>query len=242
MFQAITKHGGKFKALFEVIFQNMTTACFTIDKKGMFLEQTTTQNLLITVFLPAESFEEFVFTDDEPIHIGLSSHINKEFFKYVKNKDMVIMSITKPFLFDFEKRGEDNSQILSVSIENIQNITPINHEEFTTDAVRIASVNFNQMCRSFNTPMLTVTKRNGQIFFSFETGISTKTLIFGKENTADTTMSHHTYYSDQFSRINKISSFIDESIEVRVEEDKPLFLNCLSSIGWMKVFVHPKME
>lgn len=242
MFQAITKHGGKFKALFEVIFQNMTTACFTIDKKGMFLEQTTTQNLLITVFLPAESFEEYSFTEDEPIHIGLSSHINKEFFKYVKNKDTVIMSITKPFLFDFEKKGEDNSQILSVSIENIQNITPINHEEFSSDPVRISSVNFNQMCRSFNTPTLTVTKRNGQIFFSFETGISTKTLIFGKENTSDKSMSHHTYYSDQFNRINKISSFIDDALEVRAEDEKPLFLNCNSSIGWMKVFIHSKSE
>ena len=59
MFKAVTKHTGRFKSLFEVIFQNMTTADFTIDKTGMFLEHITTQNLLISVFLPAENFEEY---------------------------------------------------------------------------------------------------------------------------------------------------------------------------------------
>jgi hypothetical protein len=242
MFRAVTKYAGKFKALFEVLFQNMTTVCFTINKEGMFLEHLTTQNLVISVFLPADNFEEYIFDYDEPIHIGLGSHINKEFFKYVKNKDIVTFSITKEFVFDFEKKSEidDCVQSLAVSIENIQNITPINHGEYQSTSVKISSINFNQMCRSFNSPMLNVTRTNGQISFSFETGISTKSLIFGKENLTDTRLSHQTYYSDQFSRISKISSFISEPIEVYAEELLPLYLHCTSFIGYMKVFISPR--
>lgn len=242
MFRAVTKYAGKFKALFEVLFQNMTTVCFTIDKKGLFLEHLTTQNVVISIFLPAENFEEYVFDKEEPIYIGLGSHINKEFFKYVKNKDVVILSITKDFVFDFEKRSEidDCVHSLSVSIENIQNITPINHEKYESCPVEISSINFNQMCRSFNSPMLNVTKTNGQITFSFETGISTKSLTFGKENISDNLLSHQTYYSDQFSRISKISSFISKPIQVYAEDSLPLYLNCTSLIGVMKVFIISK--
>lgn len=242
MFRAVTKYAGKFKALFEVLFQNMTTVCFTIDKKGLFLEHLTTQNIIISVFLPAENFEEYIFDEDEPIYIGLGSHINKEFFKYVKNKDIVIFSITKDYIFDFEKKSEvdDCVQALAVSIENIQNITPINHAKYDTLPVKISSINFNQMCRSFNSPMLNVTKTNGQIIFSFETGISTKSLKFGKENNSDNLLSHQSYYSDQFSRISKISSFISEPIEVYAEDSLPLYLRCTSLIGTMNVFISPK--
>lgn len=244
MFRAVTKYAGKFKALFEVLFQNMTTVCFTIDKKGLFLEHLTTQNLIISVFLPAENFEEYIFDEKEPIYIGLGSHINKEFFKYVKNKDTVILSITKDFIFDFEKRSEidDCVQSLAVSIENIQNITPINHDKYEASPVTICSINFNQMCRSFNSPTLNVTRSNGQITFSFETGISTKSLQFGKLNNSDSSLSYQTYYSDQFSRINKISSFISEPIEVYAENSLPLYLHCKSSIGIMKVYISPKND
>lgn len=96
MFKAVTKYTGLFMSLFEIIFLNMTTADFTIDKTGMFLEHLTTQNILIYVFLPAENFEEYMFDEEEPIHVGLGQHINKEFFKSIKNKDVITMSITKP--------------------------------------------------------------------------------------------------------------------------------------------------
>ena len=32
---------------------------------------------------PAEKFEEYIFDEDEPIHIGLGQHINKKKFKSI---------------------------------------------------------------------------------------------------------------------------------------------------------------
>jgi len=177
MFKAVTKHTGRFKSLFEFIFQNMTTADFTIDKKGMFLEHITTQNLLISVFLPAENFEEYVFDETEPIHVGLGQHINKEFFKSVKNKDVITLSITKPYIFDFEKRTDTNDSVqsLSVSIEDTQNITPIEHDIYNTTPVLIAHNIYTDWCKSIsNTTTIDVTKNMGQIQFLFDTGRSVK--------------------------------------------------------------------
>jgi len=244
MFYAVSKHGGKFKALFEVIFQNMTTACFTIDKKGMFMENRTTQNILFTIFLPASSFQEYVYDFDEPKYIGLNSHINKEFFKHIKHKDVFSMKMSKPFIFDFEKNTEDNVKlILSVSIENIQNIKPMNLLVYTTPSIPLSSANFNQICRSFNSiPVISLTKCTGQLTFSFETGITTKTMVFGKEQPIESDMIHFMYYADQFVRINKISSFVTDPIEVRMEANKPLYFYCNSVVGLMKIFIYPKID
>jgi hypothetical protein len=243
MFKAVTKYTGRFKSLFEVIFQNMTTADFTIDKTGMFLEHLTTQDLLISVFLPAENFEEYIFNEDEPIHVGLGQHINKEFFKSVKNKDVITMSITKPYTFDFEKRVDTNDsfQSLSVSIEDTQNITPIKHETYESSPVYIIHSIYTDWCKSIsNTTTIDVTKNMGQIQFLFDTGRSIKTLKSGKENNNDIDLVHQQYYSEQFTRISKMSSFVSEPIELRLETDKPLYFFCKSPIGTMKIFMYKK--
>lgn len=243
MFKAVTHHTGRFKSLFEVIFQNMTTADFTIDKTGMFLENLTTQNLLISVFLPAENFAQYVFDEHEPIHIGLGQHINKEFFKSVKNKDVITMSITKPYTFDFEKRSENNDSVqsLSVSIEDTQNITPIEHETFGTEPVLMLHNIYTDWCKSIsNTTTIEVTKNRGQIQFLFDTGRSVKTLKSGKEDKNDMHLVHQQYYSEQFTRISKMSSFVSEPIEIRLENDKPLYFLCRSPIGTMKIFMYMK--
>jgi len=240
MFNAKTKYAGKFKALFEVLFQNMTSACFTIGKKGLRLEHKTTQNIVISVFLPADQFEEYTFTDPEPIHIGLGGNINKEFFKYVKNKDIIIMSITKPFIFDFERENtSDSCQCkLSMSIETIQNITPFTHDTYTCDPVPISASSFNHLCRSFTpTSTINIMKSGGQVSVSNDTGISSRTVIFG-DKTNDTEMNYQTFYTEQFSRISKLSSFINKPIDAYVEQDKPICLKCTSDIGYVDVYIY----
>lgn len=241
MFLAKTNHSGKFKALFEVLFQNMTTACFTITENKMALEARTTQNVLISVNLPATCFEEYIFNETEPIHIGLGSHIN-QFFKSVKNKSTITFTMSKPFIFDIEIGSPIDDYVVSLSavIESMQNIAPTIHEKYNSKAIPVSGTNFNQICKAFKSPILNITKKNGQLQFSFEvSGISTKTLSFGKKNLQDTNLFHQAFHSDQFSRIGKISSFVSEPIMIFAEGNKSLFLNCVSDIGTMKVFMLP---
>ncbi|ASZ85094.1 114L [Cherax quadricarinatus iridovirus] len=260
MFRAVTKNTNKFKALFEFLFQNMTTADFTIDETGMHLENLTTQNILISLFLPAENFTEYTFTYKEPIHIGLANHINKEFFKSVKNKDKIIMSITKPYVFDLEKMTEKqpakkNKNVediptpvpivhsLSVHVEETQNIIPNECDDLESDPVLLPSSSFVDWCKSIsNTNLINVTKSFGQIKFQFDTCRSVKTLKFGEENQSDVESVYHQFTSEQFSRISKINSFVTEHIQVKFEPRKPLYFMCKSSVGHVKIFFFPKIN
>lgn len=241
VFKAVTKYAGKLKTLFEIIFLNTTTANWTIDKNGMFLEETTNQNLLLNVFLPAECFDEYFF-QGEQIYVGLGNHINKEFFKGVKNKDIITMSINQPFTFNLEKTNGDISQSLSVSTQDIQVITPFVFPEYKTIFVDLMGDNYNQLCRSFTASTMDVTKSNGNVEFSFSTGRSVKKLKCGKENKLDTTLIHRSFYTEQFSRLAKIHSFACSPIKIYYEIDKPLCFVCQSSIGCLKILIYEKTE
>jgi hypothetical protein len=241
IFKAVTKYSGKLKTLFEVIFSNMTVANWKIDKKGMFLEEMTNQNLLMNIFLPAELFHEYIF-EGEPIYIGLGSHINKEFFKSVKNKDVITMSMNEPFFFNFEKTNQDVSQSLRVSIQDIQVITPAIFPTFETSCIELLGDNFNQLCRSFIPCLLSLTKKNNRIEFSFDTGRSIKSLKCGIENKLDNVLMYRSFSSEQFSRISKIHTFTNSPIKIFYEENKPLCFICESSIGCLKILIHEKIE
>jgi hypothetical protein len=241
IFKAVTKHSGKLKTLFEVIFSNMTVANWKIDKKGMFLEEMTNQNLLMNIFLPAESFQEYFF-EGETMYIGLGNHINKEFFKSVKNKDVITMSMTEPFFFNFEKINQQISQSLCVSIQDIQVITPAIFPSFQTSFIELLGDNFNQLCRSFTSYIVNLTKKNNQIEFSFDTGRSIKKLICGTLDELNPVLIHRSFSSEQFSRISKIHTFTNSPIKVFYEENKPLCFICESLIGCLKILIHEKIN
>ena len=128
MFYAKTKHANKLKALFELLFNNLKTACFTIDKNGMHLNSTTTINLMLEVDLPASQFDEYVFTFEEPLHIGIESYISKS-FKTMKNKSTVFLSILNAgvLLVKVKSTGKDEFEYtLEVATESVQNVSLCN--------------------------------------------------------------------------------------------------------------------
>jgi hypothetical protein len=240
-FKAVTKHAGKLKTLFEVIFLNTTTANWTIDQSGMLLEEMTTQKMLINIFLPASFFDEYVF-EGEPAYVGLGSHINREFFKSVKNKDVVTLYMTTPWTLCFQKANDNISQTLEVATQDIQVIQPVLLPRFTRPAVQMHGDSFNQLCRSFTTPIIEVTKTNGRVSFSFSTGRSVKTLTCGQEDKHDLDLLHRSFYSEQFSRISKIHSFASSPIDIFYEQNAPLCLQCKSQIGTITVLVYEKQD
>jgi len=197
--------------------------------------------LLINIALPANCFDEYIF-EGEPAFVGLGSHINKEFFKSVKNKDIITLSMTKPFTLSFEKINDNISQTLAVSTQDIQVIQPAVLPQYNNPAVELHGDSFNQLCRSLTTPTVEVIKSNGQITFSFNTGRSVKTMTCGKEDKHDLDLLHRSYYSEQFSRISKIHSFASSPIAIFYEENKPLCLQCTSQIGVVTILVYEKQE
>lgn len=241
-FKAVTKHSGKLKTLFEIIFLNLPTATLKISAEGICLEETTNQNLLISVFLPANKFDEYYFQGKEKSYsIGLGNNINKEFFKSVKNKDKITMATSGPYDFVFEKEGKDIVQSLSVTIQDVI-ILQSDKIEYSTDYIKLPPEEYSQLCRSFAAPKMTVTKQYGQVIFGFKTPRSEKKLICGLKNKNDIEMIHREYYCEQFSRLSKIQSLTGGCIEVYYEQKKPLRFSIQNELMDFQVMIYEQNE
>lgn len=239
MFIAKSKNAAKIKALFEVLFQNMATVSLTIDKNGITSENITNQHLLINVNIPSSYFDSYVFDYDEPQYIGLGSHINS-FFKSVKNKTMITFKIDKPFFLDISITSlvDDYTVSLAASIENVQNIESFTMPEYTSEPTKLSPSTFNSICKLFKSPFINVTKKYGQLLFSFEIPqISVKTLTFGKMVAENKELFFKTYKSDQFIRIGKLSSFVTQPISIYTEAEKPLYIEAVSDTATVKLTI-----
>ena len=239
-FVAVTKHANKYKALFELLFHNLTTACFIIDKKGITLKEVTVQNLIIDVVLPAENFETYNLETDEPIHVGLGIHVN-QFLKTIKNKSVLKFSITTPYVFDIQitTPNDDCVMDMSASIASMQNIAVPKINEYSVKAISIGNTNFSKMCRAFRSPTFYFTKKYNQLEFScMLTDIYKKTFIYGERDPTDNTLIHKQYRTDQFIRIIKLASFAPKMIDVYAEQGLPLTFKTLSEIGTITVTVN----
>ena len=245
MFYAKTKYANRLKALFEVLFNNLKTVCFTIDKDGLHLQSKTTINLMIEVDLAADKFDEYQFTFDEPIHIGIESYISKS-FKTMKTKNTVTLSIENPgeLVIGVKSTGKDNfAYNLTILTESVQNVSPTPLHSYLPDSITpIPTARFSDMCKLIKCIQeFTVTKEYGVLKFNCNTpsDVYSETFIFGREDPTDTLLIHNMYKSDQLFRISKIVSFSQDPykmVDVFVEKDKPLMISAKSEIGVIKTY------
>lgn len=244
MFYAKTKYANRLKALFELLFNNLKTVCFTIDENGLHLKSTTAINLMIEVDLHASQFDEYKFDFDEPLHIGIESYINKS-FKTMKNKNIVTLSITNPGLLviGVQSTGKDRFEYdLEVVTESVQNVslTPL-HTYALTSQSQVPASRFSDMCKLIKSiSEFTVTKERGILKFACRTpDICTESFKFGDEDPTDADLVHHTHKSDQLFRMSKIVSFSQDPakvVDVYAEKDKPLMISSTSEIGVIKTY------
>jgi hypothetical protein len=245
MFKAESNHPWKFKALFELLYQNLNTISLKICTSGIYIEEKTNQNLLISVFLPAECFTEYVYTNPEPITAGLGNVVYKDFFKTVKNKDIIVMKIENNYSFEFEQKNNQNNSLhlLSIRFETNQNIHPFDLSFNYTDPIIIKTADLTHLCKSFNNTHIKINKKKGCIYFSVDTGLFVKSLKIGEENENNTDVcEEQVFFSEQFNRITKLGSFADQSIEVYFDNENPLYLLCKSCIGIVKLFIYPQKD
>lgn len=245
MFLAKTRYANRLKALFEVLFNNLKTVCFTIDKRGLHLKSITTINLLIEVDLLAENFDEYEFTFDEPIHIGIESYINKS-FKTMKTKNVVTLSITNPgeMIIGVKSSCKDDfAYNLSLLTENVQNVTPTPLHSYSNESITsIPTARFSDMCKLIKyIQQFSVTREHGLLKFTCNTpaDVYSETFVFGKEDINDKLLIHNTYKSEQLARLTKIVSFASDTsknIDVCVEQDKPLMICAKSELGIIKTY------
>lgn len=244
LFKAKTKYASKYKALFELLFNNMTTVCFTINHEGIFLKTTTEQGITFDISLPKDNFEEYVFENTEALYIGLGNQV-KQFFKTVKNKTVVEFIIENPFVFEIKVTSLDGNcvSVLEANIANVQNIASTDLKEYSVKPVSVFNTNFSKMCRSFKTPTFYLSKTNGQLEFGcMMTDIYKKTYKFGPQDPSDTSLFYNQYRTDQFIRIIKIASFVSNQIMVYSEQHLPLLFESCCEIGVIKTYIESTVD
>lgn len=249
MFSAKTIHSGKLKALFDTLFSNAQTVCLVISKTGVSSETKTTNNALVRFDLPASSFDEYTFTYDQSLYVGLGWHVN-QLLKSMKNKTNVTLTIDKPDVLDIEIAPSKTSSSADSSVTDdylvryrvttisAQNVAPILVPQYETNGVYVSNSNFTAICKTFSkSSNMDVSKRNGQLSFSFElAGISTKTLTFGAKHVEDMSLYYGQFKSDLFARVAKLSSFSEGRVRIRAEEGKPLLIEAESTLGKLSVY------
>jgi hypothetical protein len=240
MFTARTSHSGKLKALFEVLFSNTQDVVLTISKNGILSELSTVNNAIIYVDLPSTGFDEYIYTYNEPMYIGLGSHVNS-FFKSLKNKTTVTLKINQLYTLDVTLHCDDCLITYAASFICAQNIYPIPIGEYDVEkSYQITTNTFNAMCKSFSkaAPEINVTKTQGQLSFTFAlVGIASKSITFGSLDISDQETFFQQFKSDTFIRINKLTSFSTKTIRLCVE-DNCLVIIAESLLGTIKVLLN----
>lgn len=246
VFKAISKYSIELKHLFDIIFQNVLTANFKIEKKGITIEHLTTLSIMLKVFLPMEKFLIYDLNKNEPIYFGLSQQIYKGFFKIVKKKDVITMYIKTdtPFVFHLEKNFNDNSRhCFSIPTTDIQNIVSIKNENYHVSPIYIERVFFTEWFKSFSLSnnfnnQISMIKKNNILEIILSDGIMVKKFTIGKNTYQKKDEEIENVFSlEQFSRINKLSSFCDSEIELFYEKDKPILFSCENKIGSLNLYL-----
>jgi len=241
MFSARTNQSGKLKALFEILFSNGQDFVLVVSKSGIETELNTINNATLCVALPAEEFDSYNYTYDESMYVGLGSHVNT-FFKSLKNKSVITLSISKPYTLDIHLLCSDNHSITySASFMCAQNVSPAPTYDYDlSKCFELTTTAFNHMCKAFSKiEFVDVTILSGQLVFSFElAGIDSKRWTFGIEDGSQKLVYFKKYKSDIFIRLGKLSSFANKNIKICYEVGKPLMLLAESSLGVIKTTIN----
>jgi hypothetical protein len=260
MFRVKTTHSAKLKAFFDLLFQNVTTACLTIDAAGIRSENQTTHNLIIAADMPAAAFEEYAFSYAQPLHVGFGSHVN-QLLKDAKKKTTTTLSIVvaseQPF-HSYELRVEIVSaarvQTITSPIECVQNVATTVFPTYFTPPVSIASTYFAGLCKSLKSNVVNVVKTGGQLTFAFDVAdICHNTVSFplpselpvgatpeGSDRAPinATELVHKRLTSEQFLRIAKLYRFASDWIEMYVEMDRPMMVIARAPIGSICIIIN----
>lgn len=250
-FYAKTLYSNKLKALFEIIYANIQTACLKIDSFGISIEHTTTNNTFILINLPASNFDEYVFTFLEPQYVGLGSHVNS-FFKGLKNKSEVTMHMVEvknefsPMTLDFKVQMKDQNcySTYSTTIIDAQNFQQTQNQQYDCKPISTTPTTFTQLCKALlKTNSVVVTKEQGKLSFEFElAGVSKRSMQFGGKNVTDTTIYSRTIQSDAIHRLNKLAAFATGDILMFVETGKPILLKTTCELGTIEIYINEQRE
>lgn len=252
IFRAKTSEGFIIKTLAELLQNNIKTACFDIDNKGIRLcMMDSLKHKLINLYLISEKFNEYKLKPKR-LYIGINlSHLYK-MLKSIKKKDSAELFIDDKMPNDLGIKvipKENNRCIISyVKIQNIQNLETTLPTGYSKP-VTIPSSEYQKLCKDVNNmaECINVQYHDSLLKFICNTGnVFSREVQFGEPREDSSEDSSEDYNEDfetsQLYRIMKISG-LSNNIQIYLKEDLPILFKCsIGNLGEIEIYIKNKKQ
>ena len=251
-FKAKTQDAFVIKILFELLQNNLRTACIELSQEGIKMRMTDyNRHILIDLNLSNENFAIYK-CKPEKFYIGVNlSHVHK-MLKTIKKKDNITMFIDdeEPTSLCITVEPKENTRVTTskVKIQFIENIHPELPEGYDK-SILVSSSEYQKMIKEMNSIGKTVkiVSKCGYIkFISDEDGIYSKNVTFGEsikdddeefmyKNESETF--NRIYETDKLTRISKIAG-LSNNMQIYTKNDLPLaFRSSVGTLGKISIYV-----
>lgn len=260
IFKAKTREGYALKVLAELLQNNLKTACFEIDGKGIRLRMMDNhRTVLIDLELDADSFSLYKYELKERMYLGINlTHLHK-MLKSIKKRDSLQLFIDDacPTDLNIKVIPKENNRVTTSAIKilNSQNID-IELPTGYGKPVIVPSGEFQKMCKGL-TPISNdtrVTARGFKIRFSSNAGeVMKRSTDFGEAENSnsepddDKQLENNVvidyceeFVSDQLTRLTKLAG-LGKTIQIYPKRDKPLlFRSSVENLGKISIYLKSK--
>lgn len=252
LFQCDTNEGYIFKILGDLLQNNIKTACFEIDERGIKLRMMDTHRLiLIDLFLDCDKFVQYKFRHKSKIYLGINLAHFHRMIKSVKKRESIKLFIKNDKPTDLgigiETKETNKTIISSIKIQETQNIE-IDLPEGYGRPVNIRSSEFQKMCKGL-TQISNQTKiiaNKSVITFCVDAGgVMSRSTQFGKADDSDSEDEKEEEYSEEFdteqlTRITKLAG-LGTNIQVFAKNGEPLkLMSNVGSLGTIAIYLKSK--
>lgn len=256
IFKAKTREGYALKVLAELLQNNIKTACFEVDEKGIRLRMMDHhRTILIDLELDGHSFSVYKYKSSEKLFLGINlTHFHK-MLKSIKKRDSIQLFIDDscPTDLGIKVIPKENNRVTTsfIKIQNIQNLD-IDLPENYGKPVIVPSGEFQKMCKGLThiSNLTRITAKSFLIrFFSDAGGVMKRSTEFGetedsdneeeKEETDDLEYSED-FDTEQLTRIAKLAG-LSTTMQIYPKNDNPLlFRSTIGSIGKISIYLKSK--
>ena len=251
-----TREGYSLKVLAELLQNNIKTACFEIDEKGIRLRMMDThRTILIDLELEADCFSVYKFKPEEKLYLGINlTHFHK-MLKSIKKRDSIQLFINdeNPTDLGIKVIPKENNRVTTsfIKIQNIQNLD-INLPDNYGKPVIVPSGEFQKMCKGLTHISNTthITSKGFLIRFSSDAGgVMKRFTEFGEtedsDNEDDDSKNEEPEYAEDFeteqlTRITKLSG-LSTNMQIYPKSENPLLFRCpIGSLGKISIYLKSK--
>ena len=256
IFKAKTREGYAFKVLAELLQNNIKTACFEVDNKGIRLRMMDHhRTILIDLELESDSFSVYKYKSTDKLFIGVNlTHLHK-MLKSIKKRDSIQLFIddTSPTDLGIKVIPKENNRITTsfIKIQNIQNLD-IDLPEGYGKPVIVPSGEFQKMCKGLThiSNLTHITSKGFLIRFSSDAvGVMKRFTEFGEtedsdsdseDKDAETPDYEEDFDTEQLTRITKLAG-MGGTIQIYPKNDNPLlFRSTIGNLGKISIYLKSK--